>query len=291
MLAQKLTCRGGEVSESSPVHLEQVRRTIAERYGFWMNDSWAGQLGLRLAARATATGRASVEEYISKLRGPKADQGEMVSLVESLLIGETCFLRNPPQFSALTDVVLPAWRFKRAPGQALRIVSLGCSTGEEPYSIAMVLAENLTPDELNEVEITGVDVNSRALAAARNGIYEPGQLRELSPVQKQRWFSRTGERYAIHPKLKERVRFFQHNLLHPLPFACLDVVFCCNVLIYFQYPVIASCLREFHSCLRPGGYLFLGHTESALNFPDLFEPVNVPDSVIYRNKPTSRSIS
>jgi chemotaxis protein methyltransferase CheR len=291
MLATKPNYIGSEVSESSPVHLEQVRRTIAERYGFWMNDSWAGQLGLRLAARATATGRASVEEYLSKLRGPKADQGEMVALVESLLIGETCFMRNPAQFAALINNVLPAWRYRRSPGQTLRIVSLGCSTGEEPYSIAMTLRENLTPEELEDVEITGVDINSRALSAARTGTYEPLQLRELTPAQKQRWFANTGGRHDIHPKLKDTVRFFQHNLLHPLPFACLDVIFCRNVLIYFQYPAVASCLREFHASLRPGGYLFLGHSESALSFSDLFEPVTAPDTVIYRNKPCSRPIS
>ena len=272
--------------QASPLHLELLRRAIADRFGFRISDSWFGQLGLRLAARAAVTGRAGVEDYVVQLFASGADPAEMLALVETLLIGETHFLRTEPHFAALTEKVVPAWRASRQPGQRLRIASLGCSTGEEPFSFALVLHECLSPDELADVEITGVDVNGLALAAARRGRYETFQLRDLTLPQKVRWFKPEGSQWFIHPTLKSSVRFLQHNLMQPLPFAGLDVIFCRNVLIYFQPHSVAFCFGEFHAALRPGGHLFLGHAESAFGFPDLFEPVQVREGVIYQNKPS-----
>jgi chemotaxis methyl-accepting protein methylase len=273
------------VMPASGLMVQFLRDAIAQRYGFCVNDSWSGQLDTRLAARAAATGRASVADYVVWLLGPDCDRGEMQLLVESLLIGETHFLRTEPHFAALTGKVVAAWRSCHQRGQRLRVASLGCSTGEETYSIALVLNECLSEEEMADVEITGVDVNAKALAAARRGSYEDFQLRDLSPAQRVRWFRREGARWLIHPTLRSKVRFLQHNLLEPLPFAGLDVIFCRNVLIYFQPPSVAFCFREFHSALRPGGHLFLGHAESAFGFPELFEPVQVRDGVIYQNKP------
>ena len=274
------------MAPASPLQLELLREAIAERFGFCINESWSGQLEVRLATRAAATGWPGVADYLRWLLGPGGDDGEMLALVESLLIGETHFLRTEPHFAALTQKVLPAWRASRRPGRRLRIASLGCSSGEEPYSIALVLHECLSPDELAEVEITGVDVSGKALAVARRGCYESFQLRELTPAQWGRWFRSEGARWLVHSALRSSVRFLQHNLLHPLPFAGLDVIFCRNVLIYFQRHSVAFCLGEFHAALRPGGYLFLGHAESAFGFPEFFEPVQVRDGVIYQNKPS-----
>ncbi len=246
---------------------------------------------MRLTARAAATGRSGVEDYLQWLRQPDGQDNEMVPLVESLLNGETSFLRTEAHFNALVDVVVRQWRRQRLVGQRLRLASLGCSSGEEPYSMAMVLHETLSVDELADVEITGLDLSSRALASARTAHYDSHQLRELTPARRQRWFSLQAERWVLNPALKSSVRFLQHNLLHPLPFAGLDALFCRNVLIYFQPPVVANCFAEFHAALRPGGFLFLGHSESAFGFPEYFEPVQVPDGVIYQNKPTSSFVS
>lgn len=268
----------------SALELELVRKAIAERYGFWVNDSWSGQLANRLAARVAATGRAGLGDYISRLNGPGADLAELTQLVESMLNGETHFWRTEPHFDALRDLVVASWRATRSAGQRLRIASLGCSTGEEPYTIAIVLHETLTPAELEEVEISAVDVNSRSLATARAGLYGPSQLRELSPARRERWFTPERGQWRVLPELSSRVRFLQHNLMHPLPFSGLDAVFCRNVMIYFKPPVVAACMRELHAALRPGGYLFLGHAESAFGFPEWFEPVPVRDSVLYQAK-------
>jgi chemotaxis protein methyltransferase CheR len=273
------------MAPASELQLEFLRKAITERFGFCINDSWSGQLDTRLATRAAATGRPGVADYLLWLLGPGRDDDEMLALVETLLIGETHFLRTEPHFAALTEKVLPAWRASRQPGQRLRIASLGCSSGEEPYSIALVLHECLSQNELADVEITGVDVNRKALAAARRGCYEDFQLRELTPARLARWFKPEGTRWLINPTLRSNVRFLQHNLLHPLPFAGMDVIFCRNVLIYFQPPSVAFCFGEFHAALRPGGYLFLGHAESAFAFPELFEPVQVRDGVIYQSNP------
>jgi chemotaxis protein methyltransferase CheR len=272
---------------SKVLAFELVRNMIAERYGFWVCDSWFGQLAVRLELRTAATGRHGVGDYVRSLRESRDSGTELATLVESVLNGETCFLRTAPHFAALLQTALPGWRENHLRGQRFRIASLGCSTGEEPYSIALVLYENLSADEVADVEITGVDVSSRSLSLARAGCFEGFQLRELSPERCQRWFRPEGSRWLIDPVLRGSVRFLQHNLLDPLPFAGLDVIFCRNVMIYFQRPVVASCFREFHAALRPGGYLFLGHAESAFGFPEYFEPVQVPDGVIYQNKATN----
>jgi chemotaxis protein methyltransferase CheR len=266
--------------------LEQLRERIAERYGFWISDSWAGQLTMRLNQRVTATGRASLDDYLLWLRGPDGDEAELPLLVESMLNGETHFLRTEPHFAALLKTIVPEWRRHHTRGQRLRIASLGCSTGEEPYSIAMILREELAEEELADVEITGVDLSNRSLGAARSACYDSYQLRDLSPARRERWFTCHDGRWQLRPELRASVRFLQHNLLTPLPFAGLDVIFCRNVLIYFRRPDVAACLAEFSAALRPGGYLLLGHSESAFGFPEFFEPLQVPDGVIYLNKPS-----
>ena len=266
------------------MQLEVLRCGIAARYGFWINESWAGQVTARLNQRVAATGRADINDYLDWIWGHGKDEPEVAELAELLLNGETHFLRTEPHFSALLNTIIPIWRETRSPGQRLRIAILGCSTGEEPYSIALVLRERLATDELADVEITGLDVNSKSLAAARVGEYDANQLRDLSDLQRKRWFNRKGNRLLIHPDLRASVRFLQHNLLDPLPFAGLDVIFCRNVLIYFKNPAQEFCFGQFHLSLRPGGHLFLGHAESAFGYPEYFIPVQVPDGVIYRNK-------
>jgi chemotaxis methyl-accepting protein methylase len=278
--------RPGAPAAATPLQLEILRHLIADRYGFWINDSWAGQVAARLAVRTQVTGRAGVDDYLQWVSRPGGDEAERAILLESLLNGETHFLRTEPHFAALLETVVPAWRETRSRGQRLRIASLGCSTGEEPYSVALVLHERLSPEEQADVEVTGLDLSGKALAAARTGIYETYQLRELSAGRRARWFRPEGSRWVIDPALRASVRFLQHNLLRPLPFAGLDVIFCRNVLIYFQRPVVAFCFGEFHAALRPGGYLFLGHSESAFGFPEYFDPVQVRDGVIYQNKPS-----
>lgn len=288
MSATQTSSHGSDSAFESAESLqfELARELIADRYGFWVGNSWSGQLETRLAARAEATGRIGIGDYLNLLRSPEGEN-EIVTLVEGLLNGETCFLRTQPHFAALLETVMRPWRASHAPGQRFRIASLGCSTGEEPYSIAMVLNERLSASELADIEISGLDVNSRALAMARTANYEEFQLRELTDIQRQRWFTKVQGQWQLHPTLRAGVRFLQHNLLEPLPFAGLDVIFCRNVMIYFKQPLVSACFAEFHSALRPGGFLFLGHSESAFGFPEYFEPVQIPDGVIYQKKPAT----
>jgi chemotaxis protein methyltransferase CheR len=274
----------------APLAVELARQLIAKRYGFFVNDSWCGQLTAQLAARAAATGCVGIDDYVRKLL-QGGQQPELATLVESILNGETHFLRTAPHFTALIEKVVPAWRALPGGLRRLRLASLGCSSGEEPYSLAMVLHENLSPAEMAQVEISGVDVNSRSLDFARAGLYEAFQLREIGPARWQRWFTPEVTRWRIHPALQSSVRFLQHNLMDPLPFAGLDVIFCRNVMIYFDRHRVASCLHEFHVALRPGGFLFLGHAESAFAFPEYFEPVQIPDGVIYQNKASFSPLS
>ena len=273
-----------------PSALPLARDLIAKHYGFSVNHSWSGMLAVSLAARTAATGSPSMSDYVRSLVQSPQPGAELGALAENILNGETHFLRTLPHFQALGEKIVPEWRTNRDPEQKLRIASLGCSTGEEAYSLALVLHEKLLPAELARLEITGVDVNSASLDRARAGFFETFQLRELSEDQRQRWFTADGKRWLIHSKLRQSVRFLQHNLLNPLPFASLDAIFCRNVMIYFPRDTVASCIQEFHAALRSGGYLFLGHSESAIGFPQFFEPVQTPSAVIYQKK-NSKSLS
>lgn len=292
MINASQTCSGHQRFCAPAGHrdLEALREAISSRYGFCIKESSIGMLAARVNTRAAAAG-VSASEYALSLLAPPGNEQEFSLLAESILIGETHFLRTEPHFAALAGIVIATWRGTKAPKQRLRIVSLGCSTGEEPYSIAIVLREHLLPNEIEEVEITGVDASRNALALAREGLYDPFQLRDLSESRRHRWFSKEGNAWRIHPCLRESVRFLQHNILHPLPFAGLDLVFCRNVLIYFSHACVASCLSEIHASLRHGGFLILGHSESGFGYPDLFEPTSVPDGVIYRKRSTSCPIS
>lgn len=273
-----------EPQADQPLLLDLLRQTISDRYGFWINEAWLGQVSVQVAARTVATGKPHPTAYLRWVCSPEGEAEEMPVLLESLLNGETHFFRTEPHFAALLSAVVPPWRAAGSESRRLRIASLGCATGEEPYSIALALREYLSPAEFAELEVTGVDLCRRFLETARAGTYESRQLRELSPILRKRWFRPAGDCWQVHPDLQHCVRFLHHNLLQPLPFAGLDALFCRNVLIYFRRETIAACFKEFHAALRPGGYLFLGHSESAFGFPDLFEPVQVPDGIIYQKK-------
>lgn len=275
------------VKGSRDTRIDRLRDLISVHYGFWMRDDWLSRLEDRAQRRTTATGRRNLSDYLAMIEG--GDRTELQNLMELLLNHETHFARTQPHFEALISEVIPAWRAQRR-GNRLRIASLGCSTGEEVYSIAMVLAENLRRDEWEAVELSGLDVSAQALAQAREGSYGEFQLRDLDATRRARWFTQNRGRWVVKPALREAVRLFQHNLLNPLPCAGLDVIFCRNVIIYFLRPVVDRLMGEFHAALNPRGHLVLGHSESALNYPNLFRPVRVAGTVIYQRTVSSAAV-
>ncbi len=257
---------------------ERVRALVADHCGYAPRPA---AMPILVAALARRRGARTHEEYWDDLRAAESGQGELQLLVEDLLNHDTVCGRIPPHFEALGRQVLPALARR---GKALRLASLGCSTGEEAYTMAIVAAESLGAEGASAVEILGVDFSARVLAIARAGVYQRSSLRELSPAQRELGFIRQDDGFHVRPSIANRVRFLQHNLMPPLPLVGLDAVFCRNVLIYFNSEAAQRVLVQIWAALAPGAWLFLGPSESALHLREWFEPVPSTDTIFYRRR-------
>ncbi len=257
---------------------ERARALVAKRCGYTPRPAAMPDL---VAALTRRRGGRSYEEYWDELEAAEPRRGELQLLVEDLLNHDTVCGRIPPHFEALGRQVLPALARR---GRPLRLASLGCSTGEEAYTMAIVATEALGDAAAPSVEIVGVDLSARVLAVARAGIYALSSLRELSPAQRERGFIRQDDGFHVRPEIAGRVRFLQHNLMQPLPLVGLDAVFCRNVLIYFSTESTQTVLFQIWAALAPGGWLFLGPCESAFHLREWFEPVPFAETILYRRR-------
>ena len=224
----------------------------------------------------------SAPAYLERLR---TDPDELQALIERLTIGETYFARNPPQIRALEDLVLPSLLARG--DRRIRIWSAGCSTGEEPYTVAMLLAKLLPPDAAGwDVRILATDINSGALAAAREGRYGARAVSLLSDDDLRRFFVRDGSGWKVGSELRSLVEFRQHNLATERPpFPRLDLILCRNVLIYFERAMMLEIVDAMHGALVPGGWLLLGHSETLWRLYDGFSLVRHDDAFLYRRHP------
>ncbi|HEY4057178.1 MAG TPA: protein-glutamate O-methyltransferase CheR [Kofleriaceae bacterium] len=210
------------------------------------------------------------------------------ALVGDLVVGETYFFRHAEQMAAVRDVVLP--ERLAADGDAVRVLSAGCSSGEEPYSLAMIARELQAQ---KRVEIEGVDASEAALEKARRGLYTRWSLRGMPPEMERRWFSPEGASLALSPQIRNAVTFRRASLLDPLaiPVATYDIVFCRNVLIYFTPQALAATVERLGRALVPGGYLFLGHAEILRNAPTGLSVCESHGTFYYRRGEGTRSVS
>ena len=255
----------------------RLRMLLAKVAGLVFDESRRESLAYSVAERLRATGVASVAEYLEMVS--QAGSPERQELLDEVTIQETHFFRNPPQVRALRAHVLPELLRAAAGGERrLRIWSAGCSTGEEPYTIAMILRELLPTTAGWDVKVVATDVSERALAAARDGVYGSRAVQLASPEELARFFvARADGRYAVRPEVRELVEFRHHNLVtEPPPFPPsdrLDLVLCRNVTIYFSRETTRDLVSRLHAVLRDGGYLFLGHAETLWQVSDEFRLV------------------
>jgi len=241
------------------------RDLIHRECGLYFGDNKRAFLSSRIGKRLTARSMGSFYGYYRYLKeGGREQEEEMLRLLDILTINETAFFRNRPQFEFLEEVVLPelAEQKKKRGDYLFRIWSAGCATGEEPYSIAISALETLTPRSAWEVRVYASDLSLSALERADRGLYPEAKLAGLRSEREKGYFMKAAEGHAIRDEVKRLVIYDFHNLKHENGLRNLDVVFCRNVLIYFdpeeQQRVVAKLVRA----LKPGGYLFLGHSES-----------------------------
>ncbi len=267
-------------------NLVRIRDLIYQAAGIFHPDNKLGLLFDRCSRRMREVNTPTLREYFQHLTGSPLRQPELVALLNEITIGETCFFRNQPQLEALREIVLPRILAAKASGpRKLRIWSAGCSTGEEPYTLRMLLmqeAGGLLRDWT--FEILGTDLNERSLACARNAIYGPYSTRHLTSYYRQRYFIPMDDQFQLQSIVRAGVTFSRLNLSDDAPMSFMqdmDVIFCCNVLIYFDLASKRRVIRRFYNNLLPHGYLFLGQSESLYRVSDDFHLVHLPGTTAY----------
>ncbi|MBN6152244.1 PAS domain-containing protein [Xanthomonas sp. AmX2] len=219
-----------------------------------------------------------------------ANEAETGALLSDMLISVTNFFRDREAFEALERDIVPSLMERGRDSGAVRVWTPGCATGEEPYSIAMLLCDEAARMESPPpVQVFATDIDERALARARAGLYPDSIVTDVPPARLREYFGREHHQYRVKKHVRDRVLFALHNVLRDPPFSRVDLICCRNLLIYLDRDIQARLLQMFHFALNPGGYLFLGSSESADAASALFEPVD-KKSRIFRARAQSRSL-
>lgn len=254
----------------SPALFAKFRRLIHEETGIWLGDSKVALLAGRLSRRLRATRLSALEEYYDLVTQSEQHE-ERVAMIDAITTNETRFFRDPRHYEFLESRAIPRWRSEVESGlrsKNIRIWSAGCSSGEEPYSLAMLLARHLPIAQGWTTSILATDISSRVLAHARAGIYSIAKARDIpEPLLKEcmlKGVDRQDGQMKIMPEIQAMVEFQRLNLAqgpYP-PEAHFDVIFCRNVLIYFDPPSKHKTVQHLLRCLAGNGVLFVGQAEN-----------------------------
>lgn len=272
----------------SDADFDRLREYVYRRTGIQFAPSKRYFVDKRVQAMMADFGTSEFSAYFSALR--LGDEGLVQTLVNSLTVNETYFLREDYQFDCLIRSVLPRVMAERGrTGQLdepVRILSLPSSTGEEPYSIAIRLLEEWLELDWMDVSIAAGDIDTRVLAAARTGRYGERSLQRMPEPLLRKYFEPVGEAtYQIVDELCQSVDFRQVNVCDVADmrsYRDYDVIFCRNLLIYFDELSCRTAVENLFSALRPGGYIFLGHSESMSRISPIFIPRRLPEGIVYQ---------
>jgi chemotaxis protein methyltransferase CheR len=279
------------VPESQVLNEDEFRRLcefLYRRTGMVFSEAKRYYVERRVLERMSATGSASFASYFARLRTDA--QGEIEQFINAFTVNETYFYREDHQLQCLTtDLLAECVRGKRQ-GDAVRIWSVPCSSGEEPYSVAMWLLENWPRVDEFEIEIIGSDIDTAVLETARAGIYGKRALMRLEPRLIEKYFAPLGaENWQILDDLRGSVQFTVTNLVErndTRAYGQFDVIFCRNVLIYFDDASRRVAAENLFENLLPGGFICLGHTESMSRISPLFEVRRFADAIVYQRPAT-----
>jgi chemotaxis protein methyltransferase CheR len=266
-----------------------LRDFIYAQSGIHIRENRKYLLENRLANRLKELNLKNFGEYYYFLKYDPGRKQELAKLFEVITTNETSFFRNPPQLSIFQDKILPDIldKQRKSKDKSLRIWSAGCSTGEEPYTLAIILFEVLGW-EISQwnIKITANDLSPAVIKSAERGIYTKYTLRTTPEEIKKRYFQEEGPgKYKLDPKVKNLVRFGQLNLSDRFQIKNIErshVIFCRNVIIYFDDEMKKNVINSFYDNLLPGGYLFIGHSESLHNISRAFTPLHHPGAIVYR---------
>lgn len=268
-----------------PAAMQHIESVLDRIFGGSPEESRRPQTNAAVQSRMRALGLLSLSDYLTFLSEQEEEQGALASLIN---IGETYFLRTPQHFDALRDVVLPQLRC--AGRTHIRMLSAACASGEEPYSLAMIHSETTSEIPLH-AEIHAFDMNPEALKRARAGLYSEWSMRAVEEDRRHLFFHTQARQWKLKDSLRKMVHFSTGNLLtvEARQFVTghsdlekFDIIFCRNALIYFKPDAIHHAIERLASMLRPGGYLFLGPTETLRGISDAFQLCSSNDTFYYR---------
>jgi chemotaxis protein methyltransferase CheR len=266
------------------VEFQKLCEFLYRRTGMIFAESKRYYVERRVVERMVATASGSFAAYFARLR--TEGTGEVEHFVNAFTVNETYFYREDHQLKCLATDLLPARIRERHSGGPLRIWSVPCSTGEEPYSIAMWLLENWPLVDNYEIEIVGSDIDTAVLEAARAGIFGKRALMRLAPEMIKRYFVQLdAEHWQIIDELRDSVGFSAVNIVEQSetkPHGPFDVIFCRNVLIYFDDASRRVAAENLYENLLPGGFICLGHAESMSRISPLFDVARFADAIVYQ---------
>jgi chemotaxis protein methyltransferase CheR len=273
--------------DGPPMSQEEFRllRDLIHGYcGIFFQDDNKFLIQRRLAGRLDALGLRSFSDYYRYLRYNAARKAEMEEIVERITTNETYFFRELYQLDALKDEIFPEICRRRPRGRRLSIWSAGCATGEEAYTVAILILESALFSDW-DVRIFGNDISRRVLTVGRKGAYGRSSFRATDERYLRRYFRELDGKYQVRDEVKALVSFGHLNLLDDEMLSIIgdmDVVLCRNVLIYFDLEARKRAVAAFHRKLISGGYLLLGHSESLLNISTAYELVHLRHDMVYR---------
>lgn len=281
--------------EIVPLHegeFRLIRDLIRDHCGILFDDGSRFLLERRLSRRLRLHHLDDFRDYYRLLLYDRKRDEELTAVVDILTVNETFFFREQNQLKAFSDEILPEVREVNKARKTVRIWSAGCSTGEEPYTIAMLILEQGLFQGW-DIEILGSDINQRVLTAARRGVYRKNSFRTADSYFIKRYFTEEeGGVFTISERVKRLVGFSYLNLLDPFKMRFMgqmDVIFCRNVLIYFDHAARKKVVDSFYDNLVEGGYLLLGHAESLMNISTSFALKHLKNDMVYQ-KPVHQGV-
>jgi len=269
-----------------------IRDIIKDYCGLYFDDTSRYLLEKRLSRRIKNHHLNDFRDYYRFIRYDKRAEEELTAIMDLLTVNETYFFREQNQLKAFSEEILEELKTLNRDRKTLRVWSAGCSTGEEPYTIAMLINES---GHFNrwDIEIHGSDINQRVLQTARRGVYRSNSFRTTEPFFKSKYFIEEDGSFKVSDAAKKHVNFSYLNLLDPFKSKFLgkmDVIFCRNVLIYFDNASRRRVIENFHDRLVEGGYLLLGHAESLINISTAFTLKHLKNDMVYQ-KPNGNTES
>lgn len=266
--------------ELSDAEFNKIRAVIRDITGISMGESKRQLVYRRLMGRLKALSIPTFDGYLEFLES--GDKSEIELFTNAVTTNLTSFFREAHHFEYLAGTIIPEIVAAKRSDSRLRIWSAGCSTGEEPYSIAMTLRESLREIASWDAKILCTDLDSDVVATATAGVYPESRIEKVSAERLRRWFQKCSGEVRIRDELRENITFKQLNLMHDWPMrGKFDVIFCRNVVIYFDKPTQRVLIDRFANILKDGGYLIIGHSESLFKVSDRFTLLG---KTIYKKK-------